>query len=241
MSADSGSKIDKFGVELEMVFAFHEDRLLPVLRGRGLTKEHIVKNLLDRDCAFIGLKALPRFGNPQSRPSHRGWALRIESNDSNDWKERGTHPNEEYRAEYTTKYRTYWAEPLEIVRTILQEHQLNVDVELSAHPVDPTYNDWKVSNDCSLVPLSRDQKLVEFHDRISTDQADDWDTTGIEMVTPPMRPDNPISFQEIDRYLKALQGNSESMYGIATSKYAGLHAHIGFSETTPAILLLQIM
>ena len=226
---------------MEMILAFHEDRLIQILHHRGQTKKHIVKNLSSRNRAFIGIKSIARYTNPESRPSHRGWALRKDPNDANDWKHCCSHPNRDYRAGSTTKYRTYWAEPLEIVRKIIQEHELNIDVELSGHPEDPTYHDWKVSNDCSLVPLSSDQKLHEFRDRIVSNERDDWDTTGIEIVTPPMRPNNPISFDEIGKYLKALNGNSESNYGVVTSKYAGLHIHIGFSKEGPRESLLLVI
>lgn len=107
---------------------------------------------------------------------------------------------------------------------------MNVDVELSGHLEDPTYNDWKVSNDCSLFPLSDEQKLYHFKDRIQAESVDDWDTTGIELVTLPIRPDNQLSFQEIQKYLTALRGSSESNHGIFTSKYAGFHVHKGFAK-----------
>ncbi len=243
MSGDSKSIVEKFGVELEMLFAFHEDRLIPVLKRRGLTKQHIVKQLSSRTRSNIGIKTIPGFANPQSRPSHRGWALRIDENDRDDWKHQRSDIVEDYRAGRTTKYRTYWAEALEIVRNIVDEHALNVEVELSTHPDDPTYKDWKVSNDCSLVPLSKEQKMHYFGDRIAAGQSDDWDTTGIEVVSVPLQPDNAISFHEIDQYLTALRGNNNSNYGITTSKYAGLHVHIGFGKPEPkdpASLLLRM-
>jgi Putative amidoligase enzyme len=89
--------------------------------------------------------------------------------------------------------------------------------------------------------LSKDQKLHKFSDREAADRSDEWDSTGIEIVTPPMRPNNPISFKEIGQYLKALKGNSESNYGIVTSKYAGVHVHIGFSTDGPRISLLHVI
>ena len=224
-----------------MVLAFHEDRLIPVLERRGLTRKHIVKRLSKQNQSMIGIKTTFGFENPESRPSHRGWALRKDPNDPDDWKHQTSPGNADYRAGHTSKYRTYWAEPLEILRNILEEHDLNVDIELSTHPKDPKYDDWMVSNDCTLVPLSEQQKLECFQDRISPDQADNWDTTGVELVTPPLRVNNPIVFQEIDKYLTALRGNKDSNYGIVTSKYAGLHVHIGFGRPTTGPALLQIM
>jgi Putative amidoligase enzyme len=241
MSAESTSIIEKFGVELEMVLLFHEDRLIPVLQDRGLTEKHIVKRLSKQNQSMIGIKAIAGFENPESRPSHRGWALRKDPNDPDDWRHRISPGDQDYRAGYTSKYRTYWAEPLEILRNILGEHDLHVDVELSSHPHDPKYDDWKVTNDCSLVPLSDKQKLECFQDRIRPDEADNWDTTGVELVTPPLRVNSPIVFQEIDKYLTALRGNKDSKYGIVTSKYAGLHVHIGFGRPTTGPTLLQIM
>jgi hypothetical protein len=241
MSAEPASIVEKFGVELEMVLGFHEDRLIPVLERRGLTRKHIVKRLSKRNQSMIGIKTIVGFVNPESRPSHRGWALKKDPKDPDDWKHRISPNDADYRAGYSSKYRTYWAEPLEIVRNILEEHDLNADIELSSHPADPKYDDWKVTNDCSLVPLSEQQKLDCFQDRISPREADDWDTTGVELVTPPLRVNNPIVFQEIDKYLTALRGNKDSNYGIVTSKYAGLHVHIGFGRPITGPALLQIM
>ena len=66
-------------------------------------------------------------------------------------------------------------------------------------------------------------------------------TTGIEIVTPPMRSNNPIVFQEIGRYLTVLRGNKNSAHGIVTSKYAGVHVHIGFAKPEAQGTLLQVM
>ena len=49
MSVEKKSLVEKFGVELEVILTFHEDRLIPVLRDRGLTRQHIVKNLTERE------------------------------------------------------------------------------------------------------------------------------------------------------------------------------------------------
>jgi Putative amidoligase enzyme len=241
MAENSKSIVEKFGVEFEMVLAFHEDRLVPVLHGRGLTKKHIIKRLSDRSRSNIGIKTIPGFANPQSRPSHRGWAWRKHPKDKEDWKHQRAVIDEDYRAGETTKCRTYLPEPLEIVRNILEEHELNADIELSSHSDNFTYRDWKVSNDCSLVPLSSEQKFEYFQDRITAGQIDGWDTTGIELVTQPMRPDNQILFQEINKYLTGLCGNKDSNYGIVTSKYAGPHVHIGFSKNESFARLLQVM
>lgn len=98
MVKNSKSIVEKFGVELEMVLAFHEDRLVPVLHGRGLTQKHIVERLSDRTRSNVGIKTIHRFANPQSRPSYRGWALREDLKDKEDWKHQRAIIDESYRA-----------------------------------------------------------------------------------------------------------------------------------------------
>jgi hypothetical protein len=98
MVKNSKSIVEKFGFELEMILAFHKARLVPVLYGRGLTKKHIVARLSDRTRSNIGIKTIPRFANPQSRPSHRGWALRKDPKDKEDWKHQRAVIDEDYRA-----------------------------------------------------------------------------------------------------------------------------------------------
>lgn len=58
MSAESKSIVENFGVELEMVLAFHEDRLIPVLQRRGLTRQHIVKRLSKQNQSMIGIQTI---------------------------------------------------------------------------------------------------------------------------------------------------------------------------------------
>lgn len=243
MSLEKESLIQQFGVELEVILAFHEDRLIPVLRDRGLDRQHIVKNLSNRERYEIGIKNIQIYPDKISRPSHRGWALQIVQTDVDDWQHRRNDGIVDFRAGKTNRYRTYWAEPLHIVQRILQQNPLplNIKIELSTHPANPTYNDWKVSNDCTLVPLSKPQMLQHFSDRISSNEGDNWDTTGVEIVTPPMRSDNPASFQEIEKYLTKLRGDSNSNYGICTSKYAGLHVHIGFGKSQDSQDVLKIL
>jgi hypothetical protein len=84
MSAEAKSLIEKFGIEMEMVLAFHEDHLIHVLHQRRLTKKHIVKNLSDRNRAYIGIKSIPAYENPESWPDHRGWVTRKDPNDADD-------------------------------------------------------------------------------------------------------------------------------------------------------------
>lgn len=65
----------------------------------------------------------------------------------------------EHRRSHITEYHIYRADPLEIIQNILQGYQLDLDAELLDHPPEPTYYDWKVSDDCSLLTLGNKQKL----------------------------------------------------------------------------------
>lgn len=73
--------------------------------------------------------------------------------------------------------------------------------------------------------------LDQFKDLISSNEKDNWDTTGDGVVTPPIPFDHPSSFQQIEKYLAVLRGDSTSNHGVCPSKYAGLHVQIGFAKS----------
>jgi Putative amidoligase enzyme len=234
------SIITGFGAEMELNFAFHENLLAHQLELRNLTRDHIVKEIPSAVKQAIGLR---HHGRPplylNTRPHHRGWVLKIDEEESSlDWKAKG-----EERANTFGEYRTYWTEPLCIVRSILKNFQnRTIDVEASTKPntTRSSYKEWKVVNDHSLVPADKMEMIMAMQDRITEQELVNWDNTGVELVTPIMHHmEDDADFDEIRLYLEALQGDGMSDYGIFPSKYGSMHVHIGFADSADTLLVLQ--
>lgn len=242
MANSPSSVITGFGVELELVFAFHEDLLVEVLGKRHLSRDHIIKKIPSKTKNAIGLR---HHGDPplylHTRPGHRGWVLRIDQAESlKDWQ--GIDEND-HRANVVGVYRTYWTEPLYIVQNILRRlKNYTIDVEISKESYSETgsYSEWKVVNDYSLVPAGKAEMKGSLKDRIHEREVINWDNTGLELVTPIMhRVGNDVEFDEISVYLETLQGDDTSNFGILPSKYGAVHVHIGFAESIYTLLILQ--
>jgi Putative amidoligase enzyme len=237
------SVITGFGVEIELSFAFHEDYLVSILEKRNLTRDHIVKNIPFEVQRDIGLK---HHGNPalyaESRPHHRGWVLRIDYNESSvDWQASDEErANGIGRAGTNGDLRTYWTEPLYILQHVLQDTNHTIDVEVSRglNTEQTPYKKWKVVNDHSLVPLHKYDMQKRLSDRIPEIEIDDWDNTGLELVTPIMHR-RQEDFDQIRLYLEALVGTDGSKFGIFPQKYGSIHVHIGFAESDKTLLVLQ--
>ncbi|ERF70812.1 hypothetical protein EPUS_02334 [Endocarpon pusillum Z07020] len=151
MAQNASTIITGFGVEIELTLAFHEDLLVKVLQQQHLARDHIVKDIPTRVKRAIGLRnhAEHRL-YLDTRPGHRGWALRVDEADSSkDWQGIG-------RANVIGNYRTYWTEPLHIVQNILRSSK-NYSIDVQASTTNDargslSYHEWKVCNDFTLVP-----------------------------------------------------------------------------------------
>jgi hypothetical protein len=229
-----------FGLEPELKFALYEDQLVNILKQRHLTRSHIVKEIPTAIKKEIGLR---NHGHPplylDSRLGHRGWVLRIDRTDSStDWQSKdGSRANVVYR------YRTYWSEPLYVLKSILR-HSKNytIDVALSTTSTSPrtSFEERKVVNDHSLVPAGKAEMNSVLEDCITEKEVVNWDNTGSELVTPIMhRLGNGIDFDEIRLYLERSKVISRSNFGIFPSKYGALHLHVGFADSADRFLVLQ--
>ena len=241
MARSPSSVVTGFGVEIEVIFAFHEDLLVHVLKKRHLTRDHIVKEIPTAVKKAIGLR---NHGSPPSyfdtRPGHRGWVLRIDQADSlKDWQAKG-----EERANVVGDCRTYWTEPLDIVQGILRSSKnYTIDVEVSTTSDAKerfSYKEWKVANDFTLAPAGKAELKAAMEDRITEKEVANWDNTGVEIVTPIMhRLGNDVEFDEIKLYLETLRGDETSNFGIFPSKYGAVHVHVGFADSALTLLTLQ--
>ncbi len=236
------SVVTGFGVEIEVVLAFHEDLMVNVLKQRHLTKDHIVKQIPSATKNKIGFRN--HRNNTlylETRPRHRGWVLRVDEADSpKDWLTRN---EDDSRANVVGGYRTYWSEPLHIVQGILRRlknYTIDVEVSKESYLDKNSYKEWKVVNDFTLAPASKAQMKVALEDRITEKEVDNWDNTGLELVTPIMyRLGSDIDFDEIELYLETLHGNETSDFGVFSSKYGSVHVHIGFADSADTLLVLQ--
>ena len=155
--------------------------------------------------------------------------------------------------------RTYWNEPLEIVERLFQKARKSDDDDDDGRDNVPelkpnswkdsrdNYAAWTVVNDQTLVGAPRRllKQILQQRGLINSsdddedddnniDNADNWDSTGIEIVSPVL--DVGQGGREIENVLHILSSRQDmvaperSRHTIFESPFAGLHCHIGFSS-----------
>jgi len=157
-----------FGAELEFVFAFHESQLtLGKNRHRSDGKDdEVVKNIPFDERARL-------FTNVEV-PGHvyNSWGIR-RFDEADNFED---HP--------------YSTEPMEIVGKILGKNGIHADVHDAMDITDKTsdkYREWIITKDVSVcgVGSSNIPKWLEPEGyRLSSEAAGDWDSFGIEAVSP---------------------------------------------------------
>lgn len=110
---------------------------------------------------------------------------------------------------------------------------------------DMDYSQWTVTNDFTLIGALPSQLKGELSKKIpsiSKKAMEQWDSYGLELVTPCYQlKDKQLAFAEIRKRLKALETPRTTAFG---SVWAKLHVHIGFdvqkSEELPILTLQHI-
>lgn len=211
-AAPAGLKFT-FGVELECVFAFHESLLTDHLKSinSGTT---IVKDLTDEmrlDFRRCHIKYFP------TRPMYMGWGLtsdvpRLASGEV---------------TPIGLRLKKFQCRPYadEILQLVLPLLPPGTDVQSIVYQGKrETFSQWHICEDTSIMGADKKTLLANLGDRI--DEAESWDSHGIEMVSRVLEP-SPAAFEEIGNYLTALRGNSASRHGALITDHCGMHVHIG--------------
>ncbi|KAI9784197.1 MAG: hypothetical protein M1835_003649 [Candelina submexicana] len=219
-----------FGVELELVFIFHEDRLKKILSQKPSTASAtIVKQLSNEDRDTLGEGRNYLAYNDMLPRHYNSWGLA----------NAGTHPYAKTTEDGSI--RRYGIEPLEIVREVLLPVRPNVRIhEERAKPDDHSiFNDWHITNDYSLIGVDKSQMIKELPQRIpDSTAAEKWDSLGVEVVSRVL--DNAENAEtEIAAILSALKGDSSSLHGVTLTEHCAVHVHVGQGASGFSLPTLQ--
>ncbi|KAH7410949.1 hypothetical protein BKA64DRAFT_772357 [Cadophora sp. MPI-SDFR-AT-0126] len=206
-----------YGVELELVFAFHED--LIVFPSDGEYK--VVKNLP------YSVRALQRFSrvNPIFSPNkiYNSWG--IESNIQDPF----THE----------KLNPWKKEPLQIVANILKQNipafavpsasrDLNIldtlDMDNKKKLNWDNKKQWKITKDHSVCGVG--SKNIQNWLPDKRVQPDNWDSLGVELVSPILNSNTPHDKVRISEIVNALTRKEATETGSFITNQCGLHVHV---------------
>ena len=236
-----------FGVELEFIFAFHENELRKVLANKDESDTEIVKDLppnLHVQWTQSMLEEAQEYVTTQLGGKYPSWGLR-----------RGHTPD----SLNTATISQYLDEPLLIARKALGSAGLEAHVDdqnLGGDLVDPAldYSKWSLIFDGTLVGKTDAEKIDELADRINEGNVKSWDSFGVEAVSRVLSYADPVAaFHEIGRYVSALKDGGGSVpavpgslagppqWGIMKSTLAGAHVHIGFNVTRPSDIDVKVL
>jgi len=202
-----------FGIELEGIFVFHQDKL----------EEHL-------KAVFPNATIIKRL-NPEQRKSlrqkayhdqlYQSWALANAG--ENTMTAEASLPQE------AGQIRAYRDEPLHIVRDLLSTTEQGKQILLhnpANHAKPEEYKSWILTSDHSLSGLQGNEKVLAYPDKITCMTIDKWDTYGIELVSPPyLSCDLSKASEDISSLLSAITTPPTS--SIMTNRTCGLHVHIG--------------
>ncbi|KAL9114720.1 MAG: hypothetical protein Q9227_001398 [Pyrenula ochraceoflavens] len=244
---------ESFGVELELVFAFESTELEKVLRQRGYSPSAIVKKIRRFDRQVLH----PISGKPDfdpSRPLYRSWGIkpRIDHHLSPTYTQIPDFYKTITSGSTSLVIRPYWSEPLEIASRVLlrQDPPLlsTVDNTKKTRTSHIPQGTWVLQNDISIVPPDpKDLRLriAEKQDAVSPTAYKEWDSYGIELISPVLRCESTQSLNQslstVTEYLTALRGDVQSTWTAIPSKYAGLHVHTGINPDVSDVEALRIL
>lgn len=213
-----------FGIEFECVFAFHESLLLKYLSSVGDTST-IIKDIPEET-----RKEFRRCANEYllSRPMYMGWGLTsaVPLQKSGQRSEAGF--VEERRAKFG--YRPYLDEILHVAKELLPEETDTQSLVYQGKRQD--FAQWHISEDTSIMGVSKADLLAQLGDRITNPT--EWDSHSLELVSRVLPP-TPDAFAETTQYLSALRGTASSQHGALVTSHCGMHVHIGLPIPTDAV------
>ncbi|RDI89588.1 hypothetical protein Vi05172_g714 [Venturia inaequalis] len=214
-SSSSTATTLTFGVELEGIFAFHQSKLQAHLHS-ALPQAHLVKDLTNDQRKSL---RQARY----SKQVYQSWALANAGENV---------MTAEHSVEHQSgaRIRAYKDEPLHIVKEILQTTEQGKQI-LLWNPEDLSKpgvyesSRWILTADQSLQALTEEEKISTFPAKIKNGQGEEWDSYGIELVSPPyLETDLAHAEANISGLLGALETPTS---GITTNETCGVHVHIG--------------
>lgn len=105
------------------------------------------------------------------------------------------------------------------------------DCLIQLRNMNPDYQKWTLTNDHTLVPIRKIQLQARLDEIGQGDQLENWDSYGLELITPILRFDQKYAgFGKIGSYLSALK--KDAKLDVLKSVWSTTHVHIGFDKET---------
>ena len=188
-----------YGVELELVFAFHQDELLLELKK----DTHGVKYSIEKNIPYFE-RETPAF-TPMiltGLPNHvyNSWGLSYIHNTTHE-----------------KKIIPYIAQPMNIVGRMLREKYPGFKFKARRIPTEEEktkdkYGEWTVTSDGSVCGVGS-ENIQAWLGRDDIDAAESWDSYGIEMVSRVLASDSSEDRCEIAKVVDVVKGGSKDNYG----------------------------
>ena len=252
-----------FGLELEFNIAFTEQAPVDTLDKHKIKYTHIQKEHLDS--AHSSLLAAEDYSKTcRSRYPSWGIAMPLDAEDpyTNPLLTNATYNTAGKQSGQPLRVRSYISEPLLLAQQLMEANMLHADVRAiirnlcATQPEIPLpgsesrsdylltssadYSKWTLTNDHTLIGSLKSQLLSHLPSKITASNADNWDSYGIELVSPIFSLSNKAdATEEISSYLSSLSSSPSTE--IIPSTWAGLHIHIGFAATKPEDLNLKTL
>ena len=216
-----------FGIELEFLLIFHEDKIAPILRARN-PFAYLEKGLdPKRDIA----RALKHVGYQYMH--HNSWAVvgDGECRDSLDPSIRISKDGKDLAI------RCYHREVLELTQQIISPvdgFQTVATYYEKNYGKHSDYTHWTICNDPSLHGLSFEQLVGQLGERLSNDsEALNWDSWGVEIISPVFRLTDLENLRpKMDNMLRTLKGTPQTKHRATVTESCGFHVHIGFHDNS---------
>ena len=243
-----------FGVEFEMVLAFHEKDLVRIMRQNNIEAQIKKEFSKAEHVALLGTSERYKNLAASQRSHFPGWALLTNEDDP-------VLALDENELPRCGLLRRYLMEPVVIAQDALQQngcqsevvgpaklypndlqgiatHRSPAEVQ-HAFQEELDYSEWALMGDYSLTGATKAQLLVACPGRITKANVGSWDSFGIELVSRIFQvADKEPSISEMGSYLAALEGSttsedarqdSDTHCSTLNSVFAGTHVHIGFN------------
>ena len=250
-----------FGLELEFILAFNEDILKLILAKYNIDADIDKSPKDFERRAFMSTTFVGEYPTYRCRARYPSWALQVPETDLTRRKRLDADMFCNKLENGRTWIRRLLMEPLLIAKECLNSNGLDLNVvgwmgcvpdepdNLHASTIafptedsideavmlikaDVDYSKWTLANDHSLLGMLRSQLQQHLKSQdVSEDSFADWDTYGMELVTPVFElQKKKEAFAEIEQYLKALSGERTSAL---ESVWCGVHVHIGWDIKNP--------
>ncbi|KAH6670543.1 hypothetical protein B0J14DRAFT_486004, partial [Halenospora varia] len=223
-SANSDSQLNptpvNYGIEMEMIFAFHENEL-------SLEKSEIVAKNLN----YTQREQYPEFTRipPIMLPNHtyNSWGIKNQKEG---------------------KIRRYETEPQTIMQRKINQKLPEIPTRISDTIYGSRktikemqeYKDWLITVDHSVCGVGS-QNIPTRLPHVTKKDSKNWDSYGIELVSPILNTGVPAHHQQLSQILNTVTGTKNDTYGAFITNQCGLHVHVEAPKNLVVIKELAVL